>query len=79
MEATLKLGVESLVILSVSLTPESLADLRSGAAGAVGAIVSTITVKAAPGAEKFPAASTERRMNVRGPSATVLAVYDEPL
>ena len=53
----LSVGVVSLVMLSVSELPESLAVSRSGAEGAVGAVVSTVIVSATEAALVLPAVS----------------------
>lgn len=55
---TLKVGVVSLVWLSVLLVPVSLAASRSGAAGVAGSVVSMVTFSAGLGALWLPAAST---------------------
>ena len=55
---TSKVGVLSLVMLSVLLWPLSLPAWRSGAAGAEGASVSRVTVRPAEGVDALPAAST---------------------
>ena len=55
---TVKVGVVSLVVLSVGLLPVSLAACRSGAAGAEGAWVSMTMGSAGLAAPALPAAST---------------------
>src|SRR5437870_1678345 len=52
-----KVGVVTLVMLSVLELPLSLAAARSGAEGAAGAVVSMVTLSAAEAAEMLPAAS----------------------
>ena len=52
-----KVGVLSPVLLSVGLLPVSVPAVRSGAAGAAGAVVSMVTASAVLGALTLPAAS----------------------
>ena len=52
-----KVGVLSLVILSVLEVPLSLAATRSGTDGAAGAVVSMVMLNALDAALRFPAAS----------------------
>jgi hypothetical protein len=61
-------GVLSEVMLSVADTPKSEASVKSGIAGAVGATVSIVRLKAALGAEVLPAASVRVAVTLHTPS-----------
>ena len=67
---TLKSGVLSPVLLSVLLPPLSVPAVRSGAAGADGAVVSIVTASAALGALVLPAASTRPVVMLCAPSVS---------
>ena len=55
-------------MLSVADTPESEASVKSGAAGAVGATVLTVRLKAALGTEVLPATSVRVAVTLHTPS-----------
>ena len=68
-----KVGVLTLVILSVVDEPLSLAAAKSGVV-MVGLVTSIVTVNAADAVPMFPAASLARAVMVCGPPASVLEV-----
>ena len=65
-----KVGVLSPVLLSVLLLPVSVPAVRSGAAGAAGAVVSMVTASAGLGALVLPAASTRPVVMLCAPSVS---------
>ena len=67
-------GVVSLVRLSSSAVPESLAADRSGALGASGAVVSTVTASAAEATPVLPAVSVAVAVRLWVPSPSVSVV-----
>src|SRR5919108_490970 len=67
-------GVVTLVRLSVLEVPLSLAAARSGADGAAGAAVSTVTLRAVEAAETLPAASVAVAVTLCGPAARAAVV-----
>ena len=69
-----RVGVVTLVMLSVLLLPESDALARSAALGAAGAEVSMVTVSAAEAVLAFPAASVALVVKVWAPALSVLVV-----
>ena len=69
-----RVGVVTLVMLSVLLLPESDALARSGALGAEGAVVSIVTVRAVDAAPVLPAASVTLALSVCAPSVSALDV-----
>ncbi len=69
-----RLSVVSLVMLSVSDNPVSLAAARSGVPGASGAVVSMVTVRAEEAAEVLPAASVAVAVMLLTPSVSVAVV-----
>src|SRR5947209_2712483 len=75
-----KVGVVTLVMLSVLDVPLSLAAVRSGAEGAAGALVSMVMLKAPERAETLPAASVALAVMLWLPSArAVVMVMPEAL
>lgn len=70
-----KVGVVSLVMLSVLEAPLSLAAIKSGATpGVAGATVSTVMLSAGLSADWLPAASVNREVMLCVPLPSVLAV-----
>ena len=72
-----RVAVVSLVMSSVSSVPESLAGSRFGAAGAAGAVVSTVTDRAVEELLWFPAVSVAVVVRLWVPSPSVLAVMGQ--
>src|SRR5947208_7112050 len=66
----LKVGVVTLVILSVGELPVSEAAIRSGADGGLGAVASIVTDRAADARLTFPATSVAAAVMLRAPSAS---------
>src|SRR5207244_1026282 len=71
-----KAGVVTLLRLSVLELPLSVAAVRSGVAGAAGAAVSMVTLKAADATDVFPARSVCVAVILCTPSLSVLLVTD---
>ena len=69
-----RVGVVTLVMLSVLLLPESEALARSGAPGAEGAVVSIVTARAVDATPVLPAASVTLALSVCAPSVSALVV-----
>ena len=69
-----KVGVVTLVSLSVLEVPESLAAARSGADGAAGAVVSIVMLSAPDAAETLPAASVAVAVMLWVPCDSALVV-----
>src|SRR5438132_1247516 len=69
-----KLGVVSLVMLSVFEVPLSLAAVRSGAEGAAGAVVSIVMLKALDAVDTLPAASVAVAVMLCVPAVKILVV-----
>ena len=70
----MRVGVVTLVMLSVLVLPESEAVLRSGALGADGAVVSIVNVRPVDAAPVLPAASVTLALSVCAPSVNALVV-----
>ena len=69
-----KVGVLTLVILSVLDDPVSLAAVRSGVEGAAGAVLSMVMLNAPEATETFPAASVALALMLCVPDERVLTV-----
>ena len=69
-------GVLSFVTRSLEEVPLSLAAVRTGADGAVGAVVSTVMVVPAEAGPMFPATSVAVAVSVCAPSESVLEVIE---
>src|SRR5206468_6975244 len=72
-----KLGVESLVMLSLLEEPESLKAFRSGVEGAAGAAVSIVTVSEPEAEPVLPAVSVALALIAWSPSASALESIDQ--